>query len=260
LAMSQRCVLCVARAGIDKLMRAAATAAAAAVRPVLVQVPCLAARVSPAACPWRVRSRPCVPSPAVGVPGLGRATILSAETSAGLPVDGRGPRPGPGPGPIYAVQFPPFPSPSPSPLSFCLSLMAARASLSLPPGGSSSSSSSSSKRTRGFSTNLTDPDPDPDPEQTKANTNKPERKRKRRLKYRRERRSPDFPTVCCALCAVLCLMFVCLSHSFPLIPIQSHSFLSFPFIPIHSHSRSYSISIVFVVCRNLRLRWVKLRT
>jgi len=58
----------------------------AALRPVLVQVPCLAARVSPAACPWRLRSRPCVPSPAVGVSGLGlgRATILSAETSAGL--------------------------------------------------------------------------------------------------------------------------------------------------------------------------------
>ena len=56
----------------------------ALMRPLLVQVPCLAARVSPAACPWRVRSRPCVPSPAVGVPGLGRATILSAETSAGL--------------------------------------------------------------------------------------------------------------------------------------------------------------------------------
>lgn len=55
---------CVAE--IDKLMR-----------PVLVPVPCLAARLSPAACPWRVRSRPCVPSPAVGVPGLGlgRATM-----------------------------------------------------------------------------------------------------------------------------------------------------------------------------------------
>ena len=55
---SQRCV-----AEIAKLMRAA-------LRPVVVQVPCLTARVSvsPAACPWRVRSRPCVPSPAVGVP------------------------------------------------------------------------------------------------------------------------------------------------------------------------------------------------
>ena len=56
----------------------------AALRPVLVQVPCLAARVSPAACPWRLRSRPCVPSPAAGVPSLRRATILSAETSVGL--------------------------------------------------------------------------------------------------------------------------------------------------------------------------------
>jgi len=70
--MSQRCV-----AEIDALM-------CAALRPLLVQVPCLAARVSPAACPWRVRSRPCVPSPAVGVPGLGRATLLSAEPSSGL--------------------------------------------------------------------------------------------------------------------------------------------------------------------------------
>ena len=72
-------LFCVAE--IDALMRAA-------LRPVLVQVSCLAARVSPAACPWRLRSRPCVPSPAVGVPGLGvglgRATILNAETSAGL--------------------------------------------------------------------------------------------------------------------------------------------------------------------------------
>ena len=50
----------------------------AALRPVLVQVPCVAARVSPAACPWRLLSRPCVPSPAVGVPD--RATILSAES------------------------------------------------------------------------------------------------------------------------------------------------------------------------------------
>jgi len=72
-----RSLCCVAE--IDALMRAA-------LRPVLVQVPCLAARVSPAACPWRLRSCPCVASPAVGVPSLGlsRATILSAETSAGL--------------------------------------------------------------------------------------------------------------------------------------------------------------------------------
>ena len=52
----------------------------AALRPVVVQVPCLAARVSPAACPWRLRSRPCVPSPAVGVPSLGHATISETQT------------------------------------------------------------------------------------------------------------------------------------------------------------------------------------
>jgi len=49
LAVSQRCVPCGLLA-LQRLMRAA-------LRPVLVQVPCLAARVSPAACPRPLRSR-----------------------------------------------------------------------------------------------------------------------------------------------------------------------------------------------------------
>ena len=130
----------------------------------------------------------------------------------------------------YAVQL------SPSPLSFCLSLTAARASLSLSLSLSPSFclGSSGSNTTRGFSTNLTDPDPVP--EQGKSHTTNPERKWKRRFKYRRERHSFDFPTVWCGLCSV------CVSPH--------------PFIPVSVPFQS----IAFVVCRNLRLRWVKLRT
>ena len=140
---------CVAE--IDALMRAA-------LRPVLVQVPCLAARVSPAVYPWRLRSRPCVPSPAVGVPGLG----------FGL----------------------------------------ARASLLSGPNGNGTNGT---KSTRGISTKRQrERDTDPDPDQSKANTITAERKRKRKLKLRlkqkrtlkfhKEPRSPDFPTVCVCVC------------------------------------------------------------
>ena len=165
--MSQRCV-----AEIDKLMRTA-------LRPVLVPVPCLAARVSPAACPWRLRSRPCVPSPAVGVPGLGLVTTVRAS------------------------------------LSLSSSLFLARIN--------GTNGTSGTKSTRGISLSLSlstkQRDTDQVPDQSKANTITAERKRKRklklklrlklkrRLKFRREPRSSDFPTVCCALlCLVLCLL------------------------------------------------------
>ena len=119
--------------------------------------------------------------------------------------------------------------------SFCRSSTPARASLSLSLSLSPSCLVGSRKSTLGFSTNrYTDPDADADAdadadrEQSKANTTTPDRKRKRkrkrRLKFRKEPRSPDFPTVMCAVRCPVCLSPLSFIVPAPApIPIESQS-------------------------------------